>query len=196
MILRKVKDKWAPLSAGFMLVAIFGFLISVWFIMDLSVSWGFTFSFFFVVMFIASFISMTKAEPVPVHMDTLSIHEHKKAYKPFLKKTVSEQKKGVRWYEPSLFLFFGLWLFYVFTYFNGTLDLTPGLLGLFFMVLTLLFLIYFVVDVFSRESLPTWEQVIFGIILIVTGGYGLVFFPIAGLGLLIYYVHLKLLPCN
>lgn len=52
--------KIAPLSGGFMITSIVGFLASVLFVYDASVSWGVTFMIFFAIMFIASIISMTK----------------------------------------------------------------------------------------------------------------------------------------
>lgn len=51
--------KVAPLPASFMAVSIVGFLIAAFLITD--VSWKFTLLLFFAVMFIAAFISMTKA---------------------------------------------------------------------------------------------------------------------------------------
>lgn len=50
-----------PLSGTFMITAILGFLISAYYIYNLSVSWGFTFCLFFTLMFIASLISLTRA---------------------------------------------------------------------------------------------------------------------------------------
>ena len=55
--------KIAPLSSSFMIVAIVGFLLTAFLIKDLS--WKFTLLLFFAVMFIAAFISMTRA-PVPM----------------------------------------------------------------------------------------------------------------------------------
>ncbi len=49
----------APLSGGFMITSIVGFLISVVYVFPKSATWGFTFGIFFVLMFIASLISMT-----------------------------------------------------------------------------------------------------------------------------------------
>ena len=54
--------KIAPLSGSFMLVAIVGFFITAFLIKDFS--WKFTLLLFFAVMFIAAFISMTKAPVV------------------------------------------------------------------------------------------------------------------------------------
>ena len=51
----------APLSAGYMLTSIVGFLISAFYVMPKSNTWGFTFVLFFTLMFIASLISMTYA---------------------------------------------------------------------------------------------------------------------------------------
>jgi hypothetical protein len=68
--------KVAPLSGGFFLFSIFGFLISTIYVMDISETWGFAFALLFVLMFIASFISMTKA-PIDeqLHLERLAIHE-------------------------------------------------------------------------------------------------------------------------
>ena len=55
----KLFEKVAPLPASFMIVSIVGFLVSAYLITNIS--WKFTMLLFFAVMFIASFISMTKA---------------------------------------------------------------------------------------------------------------------------------------
>ena len=49
----------APLSGGFMITSILGFLISAMYVYDKSNRWGFTFGLFFMMMFVASLISMT-----------------------------------------------------------------------------------------------------------------------------------------
>ena len=49
----------APLKGGYMITSIVVFLISAYYVYDISARWGFTFSLFFVLMFIASMISMT-----------------------------------------------------------------------------------------------------------------------------------------
>ena len=51
----------APLSGGYMVTSLVGFLISAFYIMPNSRQWGFTFVLFFTLMFIASLISMTYA---------------------------------------------------------------------------------------------------------------------------------------
>ena len=48
-----------PLSGGFMLTSIVGFLISAFYVLPQSARWGFTFVLFFTIMFVASLISMT-----------------------------------------------------------------------------------------------------------------------------------------
>jgi MFS family permease len=192
--LKKIKDEWAPLSAGFMLTSILGFFVSLWLIMDLSPTWGFTMVFFFVIMFIASMISMTKAEAIPEHMDHLAIHEPHKAYAPFVRKhKLEDSGKIIRWYEPLFVAYLILWIFYVVHYFRGSIDYTNFYLAVLFFTLTIYFAILFVIDVFSRESLPTWEQVIFAVIIMVTAGYGASFFPIAPIGVLMYFGHMKIL---
>jgi len=49
----------APLTGGYMITSMVGFLISAMYVYDISARWGFTFSIFFALMFIASLISMT-----------------------------------------------------------------------------------------------------------------------------------------
>ena len=51
----------APLSGGYMMTSIVGFLISAFYILPASYKWGFTFVLFFSLMFVASLISMTYA---------------------------------------------------------------------------------------------------------------------------------------
>ncbi len=68
--------KYAHLSAGFMLTSIIGFLVSALFVMPISESWGFTFALFFTIMFVASIISMTKADFTDKELQgELAIHE-------------------------------------------------------------------------------------------------------------------------
>jgi multisubunit Na+/H+ antiporter MnhB subunit len=51
----------APLSSGYMITSIVGFLISVFYVVPTAPSWGFTFVVFFTLMFIAAMVSMTYA---------------------------------------------------------------------------------------------------------------------------------------
>ena len=50
-----------PLSAGFMLTSIVGFIISIFYVYPNNITWGFTLTLFFVIMFVSSLISMTYA---------------------------------------------------------------------------------------------------------------------------------------
>ena len=60
----------APLSGGFMLTSMVGFIISAFYILPASKNWGFTFVLFFTLMFVASAISMTYApSDWPLKMD-------------------------------------------------------------------------------------------------------------------------------
>ena len=53
--------KYAPLNGGFMIASIVGFFVSAIYIAELSLNWGFALSIVFILMFIASIISMVKA---------------------------------------------------------------------------------------------------------------------------------------
>ncbi|MBW2979194.1 hypothetical protein DRZ77_02410 [Candidatus Woesearchaeota archaeon] len=56
-----MKSKIAPLPGSFMLTALVGLLLSIFFVWPLSATWGFTFTIFFAIMLVAAMISMTKA---------------------------------------------------------------------------------------------------------------------------------------
>ncbi|MBI2134445.1 hypothetical protein HYU09_00510 [Candidatus Woesearchaeota archaeon] len=55
MVLKNV----APLKGGYMITSIVGFMISAIYVFPRSQTWGFTFTIFFTLMFVASLISMT-----------------------------------------------------------------------------------------------------------------------------------------
>jgi len=60
-------SKVVPLKGSFMVTAIVGFLISALYVYRQlgNKTWGFTFMLFFVLMFIASIISMTSSPSMP-----------------------------------------------------------------------------------------------------------------------------------
>ena len=55
MVLKNV----APLKGGYMITSMVGFMISAIYVFPRSQSWGFTFTIFFMLMLVASLISMT-----------------------------------------------------------------------------------------------------------------------------------------
>ncbi|HIJ12093.1 TPA: hypothetical protein HA278_08610 [Candidatus Woesearchaeota archaeon] len=61
---RKFWGPRVPLKGSFMATAILGFLISAYWVLPQSQNYGISFMIIFTLMFIASFISMTKA-PLP-----------------------------------------------------------------------------------------------------------------------------------
>ncbi|TKJ17277.1 hypothetical protein CEE44_01955 [Candidatus Woesearchaeota archaeon B3_Woes] len=71
--------KVAPLNSQFMLTSMLGFLISVIWVKNISLSWGIAFALVFALMFISSIVSMTHG---PVGTDT----EVPKSKKPKKKK--------------------------------------------------------------------------------------------------------------
>jgi hypothetical protein len=81
-----------PLSSGFMLTSIMGALLSIFVIIPFNLAWGFTFVVVFIIMFIASIVSMTQApvgeqDLVNSHMEQLGFHyrmHHRRS--PFKKK--------------------------------------------------------------------------------------------------------------
>lgn len=66
----------APLPHEWMLVSIIGFFVSLLLVYPtLSPRWGAAFMLFFIIMFIASMVSMTNASTDEDHLAELSIHE-------------------------------------------------------------------------------------------------------------------------
>ena len=49
----------APLKGGYMITSMVGFIVSSIYVFPRSQTWGFTFTIFFALMFVASIISMT-----------------------------------------------------------------------------------------------------------------------------------------
>jgi hypothetical protein len=71
--------KHVPLTSGFMLTSIVGFFASVFFVMKIDLTWGFTFALFFVITFISSVISMSKIDAEDKYgLEELAIHEQRK----------------------------------------------------------------------------------------------------------------------
>lgn len=82
--------KTVPFSSGFMLTSILGFFISVLFVMNLSLTWGFTFALVFVIMFVASIINMSHLEADDKYgLRELAIHEKDH----YVKKRKKKKKK-------------------------------------------------------------------------------------------------------
>lgn len=70
--------KSVPFSGGFMLTSILGFFISVLFVMKISETWGFTFALVFVLMFVASIVSLGKIQAEDNYsLKELAIHDKK-----------------------------------------------------------------------------------------------------------------------
>ena len=57
------KFKFAPLNGAFMATSMLGGLISIMYVYPKNMDWGVTFTVVFSLMFIASIISMTVADP-------------------------------------------------------------------------------------------------------------------------------------
>lgn len=96
-----VHESIAPLSKGFFLTSIFGFLIAVMFITQFSLAWGTIIAIICGVMFLASVISITKA-PIEEELtlddrdagrDKRVVVMSKKEYDD-LRQERSEKKKG------------------------------------------------------------------------------------------------------
>jgi hypothetical protein len=170
--------KYAPLSSGFMVVSIIGFLVSVWMVMGWSESCGFTLALFFVLMFIAAIVSMTKAEPIQEHMDELAIHRPKIIYP---KRDTSPHYRGIQWYEPLLWIYFAVWMFFMVESFSKTAQINQTF-GILFMICTVCLMIFFIEDAISNERFTRWEQFMFTMILVFTAGFGI----------FVYYIYKRI----
>ena len=71
----------APLSSAFTAVSMIGVFISLWVTVEIDPTWGFAFLLAFLIMFIASFVSMHQSLPIMDHMQELAIHEMEEVQK-------------------------------------------------------------------------------------------------------------------
>lgn len=66
----------APLPHEWMIVSIIGFFVSLLLIYpSMSQKWGAAFMVFFMILFVASIVSMTNASTADDHLAELSVHE-------------------------------------------------------------------------------------------------------------------------
>lgn len=72
-----------------------GFLISAMYVTKLSPTWGFTFCLTFLLMFLSSMVSMTKATYHDKFLDSLAVHEPHKSYKDIKDNVVNKHIKKV-----------------------------------------------------------------------------------------------------
>lgn len=86
MARKKARVEIVPLSGGFMISTILGFLISAMYVYPKSETWGFTFMLIFVIMFISAMISMTYGP------DTAQLHVGGKRYKEIKKKAKKKKR--------------------------------------------------------------------------------------------------------
>ncbi len=78
------KHKVAPLNTSFMLGSILGLIFSFLYVYSKSKSFGFAFGIVFFVMFIASIISMLKADPEELLYVDSNFYKDDKLYKELL----------------------------------------------------------------------------------------------------------------
>lgn len=81
------------LHGGFMIMSMIGFIISIIALQNISVKWAFSFAFIFMLMFIASIISMTYGTEIP---DKDMRGTDKKQFIWEKPKDESEEKKSVK----------------------------------------------------------------------------------------------------
>jgi hypothetical protein len=68
--------KTAPLPSSFMLISMFGFILTAFFLNDpLLKDWAWSFMIVFIVMFISSIISISNTPLEPSHLEELAIHK-------------------------------------------------------------------------------------------------------------------------
>lgn len=73
------KYKAAPLPHEWMVVSIIGFFVSLLQVYPYwSKKWGTAFMLFFIIIFIASMVSMTRATTEPEHIEALQSHKRRK----------------------------------------------------------------------------------------------------------------------
>lgn len=172
--------RYAPLSSSYMAVSIIGFLISVWFVMDLSVSWGLAFSIVFVLMFISSVISMSKSEPIKEHMKHLAIHEHKHQYlSPVIKPKWLEKKDfELAWSDLAFAIYFILAILYAINGFSMSAKPVTPVIFISILGITIIIAIAMIVEIISSERMKWYWQGLLTIFIIVSGPIGMLFYYI------------------
>ena len=98
--------KYAQLPTGFMLMSIIGFFISIFAVYPVSKSYGFAFTLVFVIMFVSSIISMTRAEVET--RDLLYLHgmpehaeRHRQTVKEKVRSTLPKKPEAKKRKKPS-----------------------------------------------------------------------------------------------
>lgn len=181
--------RWAPVSSSFMAVSIIGFIVSLYILnlgYEITFKWGVTLILFFVMMFIASVISVSKAEPIPSHMDELAIHEHHKRRRTDakfhllhqkLEDNINPPKKGYTWQDTVMILFTLMTIYsIVMTMINPLSVMTT--ISHIILAITFAFVIYSIIDIFSSQKLGLFLAIIFTILVIMLGGIGVIIFYI------------------
>lgn len=163
-----------PLSNSFMAIGIILLFLSIWLISDWSASWGFTFTLMSILIIISSFVSMTKAEPIPSHMNELAIHA------PERKKKVGVEEKNIslkmpepKWYDAFFLAFILLTLYLLYnalTLSKAKVNPTWFIIILTFYIVLLIFL---VVDALSNPDLSTPQQILFVLFILALGPIGM-----------------------
>ena len=188
------RTTWAPLHSSFMAISIIGFFVSIWLFdwsTNLGLQWGFTFMIFFLMMFIASVISMSKAEATEEHMEHLAVHENynkKREQGDFhhIIKTLHVKKLPRTWiWQDIIILVYGLFsLYYTITaYANVNVIQNIGLAVLAVIAINLFISILMIIDATSSEKLTTIGATIWVIVL----GISIIVAP--GIGPAIYYAY-------
>lgn len=188
-----MKESWVPLSSGFMATSIIGFFVALW-AFDWStnggLTWGFTFMLFFLIMFFASIISMTKAEPIPEHMEELAIHEHYKhrtreaEFKGLLNKLSEgpKEKNHIIWQDFVLLLYAAFYVYYIAMALSYPAFIATSILAIPFFVLTGVIIIWMIIDAITSEKLGLLGKTVFTLVMIIFGG----------LGVFIYYIFRRM----
>ena len=187
---------WAPISSSFMAISIIGFFVSIWLFdwsSKLGLTWGFTLMLFFIMMFISSMISMTKAQATDEHMEHLAIHEHynkKRAHGEFHKMLKSlEAKKRTRFIGEDVVMgIFGVFLAYysVASYVLGypAINIPAVIMGI--IGITLFMTVLMLIDAIASEKITLFGKLMWVIIL----GISMIVAP--GVGPAAYYFYRRL----
>ncbi|MBN1157376.1 hypothetical protein JXA85_07160 [Candidatus Woesearchaeota archaeon] len=80
-----------PLTSGFLLTSIIGFFVSAFYVYKLTPAWGFTFSVMFLIMFIASMVSLARSS-----VDTKLRDEIEQTYPKEYKQQLDNKRKSIR----------------------------------------------------------------------------------------------------
>jgi len=171
---------YAPLSSGFMVSSILGFIISLLWVMDKSVSWGFTLTLFFVIMFISGLVSMTQSEAIPIHMNELAVHE------PARKRIAQREhpmprpikKYKFHYFDIIFLIYFFMAVLYGFALLAYSTSAVSPIVFTILLALTVIIGMAMIVEIISEDKIEHGHQALLIMLIVLTLPFGMLLYYI------------------